>query len=334
MFIRTCDLVIAVAVVAAVSGACGQSAPAVDICGRGSRPELRAVLGGGSLEVRFLDADGNQLGMRQSVTADGGHVAAEPPPGAVTVEVTGFAGSTPVAHGIAPVDGNSGACVCLALTGEEHTVCENLTCIAASGGCRFYDPDGAAVTDQTASFGEGTTHHGVTVDTYLRSDLPNDPHSTEDNLRVKVSPLTVGLLRFDLTSLPPASMVSRAELHLDVCIDPVCETDVSLALYAVREDWSSQATWNQRMPGVAWSGPGASAASRDAVATAHVGGLVHGDHVVDITARVADWVATPATNFGIVLVLESTAPHDLRLLSSEAVDSTTRPHVVVTYQVP
>lgn len=120
-----------------------------------------------------------------------------------------------------------------------------------------------------------------------------------------------GFLRFDLTSLPPTTTVLAGELDL------YAENDTAGADFdRMLEPWDEGAlvgsngtcNWTERQAGVAWNQAGGGRYySQDdgnyiATATATAQAPISASFDVRAVALVQDWVANPATNYGLGFV--------------------------------
>ena len=136
-----------------------------------------------------------------------------------------------------------------------------------------------------------------------------------------------GLLRFDLSVIPPGSTVTSAAVRLTVVKVPASlPVDSTFDLFRLLADWgegnkigsagapatSGEATWNARMQGTAnWAAAGArSDAAATASASTLVGSALGATYSWSSAALVSDvqlWVDNPAQNFGWLLASEAEA---------------------------
>lgn len=151
-----------------------------------------------------------------------------------------------------------------------------------------------------------------------------------------------GLLRFDLSSIPSGAVIRDVQLKLQVVRVPQSAANSTFEIRRLLSDWEeASASWNSRLAGVTWQVPGALGA-QDAVAqpssTADVTGL--GTVVFELTgqliADVQQWLVNSNSNHGWVLRSQSedllrTARH---FASRQALDTQTRPALVITFDVP
>lgn len=189
-----------------------------------------------------------------------------------------------------------------------------------SGGLDSVSPD------TNGGGGAQTTNHLATEDTWLHSGQPDTSFAGDHFVIPDGSPVAVALMRFDLAALA-GTTVSSVELHIWTDFDPGAQVQV----FPVTERWSeTEATWNQRAAGVAWTSAGAAPPARgtSAIATFTPSPQFTEFVVPFDAATVAGWVAAPDTNFGVVITsVNSDGP---KLVSREgAVDD--RPFLRITH---
>jgi hypothetical protein len=157
----------------------------------------------------------------------------------------------------------------------------------------------------------------------------------------------VTLIRFELAfEVPRCSAVQAATLRLHTNGDNLGGGSTVMA-YEVLEDWdegtntvltgsTGVASWNKRKPNTAWTTAGAGAPG------SHGGSFVgtfaptstETDHPMTLNATVVQrWVDTPATNHGLVLVIEGSTS-DVHFYSTESGMTSKRPALVLTYREP
>jgi hypothetical protein len=201
------------------------------------------------------------------------------------------------------------------------------------------DPADARVP-MVLSFGErdGADIAGVTSDTFIGSDAPTLNHGTANDLQVESTPVEVALLRFDVSALPPGTVVISAELHLFTSLnDPLQEGSVQV--YAMLEAWDEgaqsaapgQANFDDRALATPWSAAGAAPPSRDGTVLADFAPSV-GDvpYSVSLPPALVDAWRDPSQNFGIAMATENAGGAGVTFRSSQAGASTKRPLLVVT----
>ena len=181
-------------------------------------------------------------------------------------------------------------------------------------------------------------------DTWIGAANPTTTHPTEPFIRV--GPTSQGnaarvLISYDLASVPANAEVLGAwlEMHLNGRSNG---TPLTVSAHQIRRQWTDgTATWHRAMGNQFWEFPGASGdQDRDATALDvqqldQVAGWVRWD----VTNAVRDWLAHPATNWGLLLVGEAAHNVQYQFDSSERVWSGSnptagRPRLVITYRLP
>ena len=147
------------------------------------------------------------------------------------------------------------------------------------------------------------------------------------------------LVRFDLTSIPPGSVIRQASLVINVDMVPPAALAFDAALHRMQSDWgeagsfapgaggggapaqSGDATWLHRFyDNVFWTGPGGDFEPAPS-ATAAINGAIGPFRFAsgtDLIADVQGWVDQPSSNFGWVMIGdEGTAQNARRIASRE-----------------
>jgi hypothetical protein len=202
-------------------------------------------------------------------------------------------------------------------------------------------PDATPPT--VTSFGERPTSDvtGVTRDTRLDRDFPTDNFGGDVELAVghRDTPPSdqTGLLRFELSSLPPGRVVLAASLELWTRGNYTLGGDAHL--YPVLESWfegnqvgvAGVANWTERRAGITWSGQGGFSPSSG---SAPVGQFTPRDAATAYTialpsALVQAWIDNPAMNNGLLITMDS-QDGDFTLEASESTNAVRRPQLTVT----
>src|SRR5207253_7650425 len=101
------------------------------------------------------------------------------------------------------------------------------------------------------------------------------------------------------------------------------------------EGWDeASATWQSRMSGTPWSAEGAGPASRSPQPIAEFNPNHNNrDYTIRLpTDLVARWIATPAQNFGVVLVVEGTGDQGTTFVTREDPTAGNRPRLQLSYK--
>ena len=187
-----------------------------------------------------------------------------------------------------------------------------------------------AIVGVSSTFQQGANGYAGTVDNHVRQDTPTVANGANvavlaDNL----SPLSHGLLRFENVfggnpgQIPPGSVINSAMVRL--------RTDNwgnDIRVHRMLVPWDNNSTWNT----VGSPNDGVSLTLGDAVSTAELTfAPVAVATVVDVnlTASVRLWATNGAPNYGWVLI--DSGDDGYQFNSSEAVDPTMRPQLIVSY---
>ena len=179
----------------------------------------------------------------------------------------------------------------------------------------------------TLTFGErpGATCSDVTHDTDINSAAPDLNYGGAPLFGCDSSPMTFGLLQFDLGNCTDQIgtldqvLAARLRLHTGDC--PGCQAsgDTTVQVLELLESWQEgtgssagdpgEANWNESLPGVTWQGPGATGASRGTMVLGEFNPTTANmDYVIDLPATlVQGWLDQPDTNFGVLLAILSSA---------------------------
>jgi hypothetical protein len=133
------------------------------------------------------------------------------------------------------------------------------------------------------------------------------------------------LLRFDTTALGPGTILT-VDLHFWTTTSGGLQRG-SLQVFRLLEDWTEgtgtgqpgAASWQDRLAGIAWTGPGASGGARDPTplgSTPATGDATEQVVALSLSA-VEGWRAAPATNFGVVLATKDQANRKLVMVARE-----------------
>ncbi len=203
---------------------------------------------------------------------------------------------------------------------------------------------------------QGWNGYAGAVDTYIDSGQPKRNFNNLGDwaiLRVRSPDIRAALLRFDVSSVPANARILRATLGFYVRTHSN-EGEIDVAAYTLRRAWNpNEATWERASAAAAWGAPGANSVNgsgrdRDATPT-DARSLrriryidVTGEqfliddatwYSLDITAAVREWVANPASNFGVVLK-GAVGSTEVEIAASESRDVGLRPCLVITYAEP
>ena len=205
----------------------------------------------------------------------------------------------------------------------------------------------------TGSFQDGvapTADYAGTTDTYISQSAPTSNFGSSAELTI-VGDYGGGsgndlasLLKWDISSIPPGSLVDSAQITLDV----FDRTTGAFQLYELKRDWvEAEASWNVFAAGSGWQTSGAQGPldrgplllGAISPATTRSFHISLGSHDISLNANgralVQSWINDLATNHGIILVSSSSTSGDvLGVRSSEYGTAAQRPKLTVTYIQP
>jgi hypothetical protein len=181
------------------------------------------------------------------------------------------------------------------------------------------------------------------VETFLEESQPANNMGTHVDIHLMSDGDGPTLIRIDVTAIPTYATVTAARLKFRVTADLI-QAGRTLEVYAMNESWNEGdgnfsagiANYTQRKPGMNWSTAGAKPPSRGNTPVAmrtFADPVNTGDNFeIELPASlIAGWVATPASNNGIAMMI-ATPGFYCELASSEADDADLRPVLEVELQ--
>ncbi len=182
-------------------------------------------------------------------------------------------------------------------------------------------------------FQEGLDGYTGTADTYLSASNTTNNYDTYERMVVTgyadsdPANRQRGLVKFDLTSIPTNASISRATLYLySYDAAQVKGSTGEYGAYPVTTAWAAgTATWASP-----WTTAGGDfAATADATASKQaVAGVWY---AFDVTSRVQQWIATPASNLGwLIRCTDENLRNQDYFYQSDAASASYRPKLVVT----
>lgn len=185
----------------------------------------------------------------------------------------------------------------------------------------------------TTSFGErpGADVSGVTTDTTLRADDPATGYGGDDIVGIDADPVHIGLLRFDLTTLPADAEVLEAEL--DIFSSNPIETG-AYQIHAMAVPWDEgDATFDDARTGVPWPAPGAGGNSFAATLIGALQATEIAPYTVPLAIpAVQTWVSAPGQNQGMRWSSSSPDGRGGNFPSSESLLDEKRPLLRITWR--
>jgi len=195
----------------------------------------------------------------------------------------------------------------------------------------------------TEEFGDAadTNYPGTIEDTYTNVGQGGDDNwSTDTTLNTYTWPAdtiaNTTIIKWDLTDIPTDANVVEATLYLyQVDSDVDSAYDVAVHKITGVNPTITTCTWNTYDGTNSWTG-GADGGQSDIAAAEDTQSLNLTDNEYktwDVTDMVADWVAAPANNYGMLVNSDDDATIDSYryFAATDANDSSTRPKLIVTY---
>jgi hypothetical protein len=147
-----------------------------------------------------------------------------------------------------------------------------------------------------------------------------------------------GLLKFDLSSIPPSTRIQSARVQLTVVKLPRAPSNSSFSLYRMLTPWDASATWFNPTAGTLWAGPGTLAgadysASSSSTSFITGGGQYDFGPTANLLNDVQNWLTNAASNNGWLIKSESEdLGRSARHFGSS--ESTSPPQLLIDYLVP
>lgn len=183
---------------------------------------------------------------------------------------------------------------------------------------------------------QGAGGYNGTTDTYLTAWEPARNTGQTANIATKNEGNFVGLLRFDLGSVPAGAVIERATLRMYVYYAEGAGT-LEQQVYAMLRPWSElQANWNRAAADDLWGAPGANDTTKDRAATPAATTSVSNVsswYEFDITDLANQWCANPASNYGVYIRATGSQPIVQHWASSNHATLAVRPQLVLAYNV-
>lgn len=174
------------------------------------------------------------------------------------------------------------------------------------------------------------------ADTYISLNEPNTNYATSSTMKLHTQGQRERVLvKFDISRIPTTARVLQATLTLFVWYRNQTYRATVYA-YKVRRHWTeSDATWNGATATTFWSAAGCNDPVYDydptVVATTTLN-YTNQTYSWDVTSMVQQWVASPISNEGVVLIGEGLNV-EYQFRSSDIPAPEQRPSLSVTYEV-
>jgi hypothetical protein len=169
----------------------------------------------------------------------------------------------------------------------------------------------------------------ATQDSFTVQDKPWQVHGTDIELKVRPD---AGferrlLIEFDLSSIPPTRTVVDATLRL---YETTSSAGQTINLYRLTNSWiEPQMNWSYRDSVNRWITPGGDFSATPAAS--FVPNLANQYREIDLTSLAQNWVNGTFSNYGLLL-RSSGAIGEVKFASREALTTTQRPELCITYQ--
>jgi len=194
----------------------------------------------------------------------------------------------------------------------------------------------------TEEFGdaENTDYSGTVDDTYANAGASTTNFSSDTVLNTYTWPAdTIAnstIIKWDLTDISTSATVTQATLYL-YQTNSRGDSAYDLSVHKITgvNPTITSCTWNTYDGSNSWTGGSTGGLSDIASAEdSQAVSLTNGEYKSwDVTDMVSDWVATPAGNYGMMVISDESATVDSfrTFASSEDNDSSVRPKLIVTY---
>ena len=185
-------------------------------------------------------------------------------------------------------------------------------------------------------FQNGLSSYAGCRDSYMNAGAATTNYGTNTRMTVcgyadqGATNVQRGLVKFDVTSIPTSTTITRATLYL-YSYQVTGSTGAYGAYPLTRTFTDTGATWNTYDGTNAWTTAGGdfNTTADGTSAKQSVAGVWY---AFDVTSRVQQWIATPSANYGWVIKCTDENLHnqDLFYQSDYTVDPTLRPKLVVS----
>jgi len=185
------------------------------------------------------------------------------------------------------------------------------------------------------TFQEDLESYSGTADTYLDGWNTSTNYGDSPHLAVSAYEVRSPALRFDLSLIPQSVHVESARVELYVS-DRSIGASLPVSLYRVQRHWSEAGATYLAANGGNWEIAGCSGPSDRDLTPIATTELIKSSwwYSWDITSLARDWVRTPASNAGMLLVGSGEAGQpqvQYTFHSSESSDNQKRPKLTVAY---
>jgi len=194
---------------------------------------------------------------------------------------------------------------------------------------------------RTLRLQQGAGGYAGTDDTYIVSpDLEGSaaeaPHGGSTTLPLSHDARRRVLVQYELPELSSLAAANVRSALLTLYLTGDRSMPLSVSAYAALRAWDgSTATWTKARSGVLWTSPGAAGPGTDIAAMPQAVAAnvkTSGPYVFDVRTLVQQWLETPSTNHGVILIGSGTYSGQRSLFASaEYADSSKRPLLEIEY---
>ncbi|MBC7234620.1 MAG: DNRLRE domain-containing protein [Chloroflexi bacterium] len=176
-------------------------------------------------------------------------------------------------------------------------------------------------------------------DTFISDWEPTTNYYLAWNVELRSPHIKRTLIKADLSSLPPGTVIEEAILTLFSSEDS--PLPVQAQVFKMLRFWEGkEVTWQRPQLGAVWSEPGANGVGSDRAGVPEyqrqifptVGSYEFYPFDFDVTALVQDWVNNPLTNQGLMITSDTLTASEFAFRSSEYNDIRYRPKLTIRYR--
>lgn len=186
----------------------------------------------------------------------------------------------------------------------------------------------------TSVFQQGINNYIGTADTTLMSDRVRKNFGTDNLIKVQGDSWFLGMIRFDLASLPVNAVVQSARLELYLAKKNDMK-QFNMGLYRLLRPWDEmKTTWNLALTGVSWGVSGANSVGVDREGAPITAALVNATsqwYFFDVTSAVQGWAVNPSSNFGLIARGDNSNDTEYHFISANNPALNLRPRLTVVY---
>jgi len=191
-------------------------------------------------------------------------------------------------------------------------------------------------TPTTVTLQPGVNGYAGLTDSYISAWAPTTNYAASANLVLRPNDVIASLLRFDLSGIPAGSSVLSATLEIH-SLSRSNSAGLTANLYRLLRPWTpGQVTWSRADLTTPWSQVGANGATdrADTATSSQWVGALSTWYSFDVTALARLWVATPASNQGVIIKAAGASAVQYAFASSRYATPALRPRLLLRYAPP